>query len=59
VPGDVLYSIGASAFLPLSGGATDCVPPTKTTSMDTNGNPLKALSDTTVTPKEIDFAGCS
>ena len=59
VPGDVLYSIGASAFLPLSGGATDCVPPAKTTSMDTNGNALKALSDTTVTPKEIAFAGCS
>ena len=56
---DVLYSIGASAFTPLSGGSTDCAPPTKTTSMDTNGNPLKALPGTTVTAKEIDFAGCS
>jgi hypothetical protein len=57
--GDVLYSIGASAFIPLSGGAGDCAPPTKTTSIDTNGNPLKALPGTIVTPKEIDFAGCS
>jgi hypothetical protein len=57
--GDVLYSIGASAFTPLSGGLTDCVPSSKTTSLDTNGNPLKASPGTTVTPKEIDFAGCS
>jgi hypothetical protein len=57
--GDVLYSIGASAFVPLSGGSTDCAPPTKTTSIDTNGNPLKALSGATVVPREIDFAGCS
>jgi hypothetical protein len=56
---DVLYSIGASASIPLSGGSTDCVPPTKTTSLDTNGNPLKARLGMTVTPKEIDFAGCS
>jgi hypothetical protein len=57
--GDVLYSIGASALIPLSGGSTDCTQPTKTTNMDTNGNPLKALPGTTVTPKDIDFAGCS
>ena len=59
VSGDVLYSIGASAFTPLSGGAGDCVPPTKTTSLDTNGNPLIASPGTTVTPKEIDFTGCT
>jgi hypothetical protein len=57
--GDVLYSIGASAFTPLSGGVGDCVPPTKTTSLDTNGNPLIASPGTTVTPKEIDFTGCT
>jgi len=57
--GDVLYSIGASAFIPLSGGVGDCVPSTKTTSLDTNGNPLKAVPGTTVVPMEIDFAGCS
>jgi hypothetical protein len=56
--GDVLYSIGASAFIPLSGGVSDCGP-TKTTSLDTNGNPLKAVPGTTVVPMEIDFAGCS
>jgi hypothetical protein len=57
--GDVLYSIGAGAFIPLSGGVGDCVPPTKTTSVDTNGNALKAVPGTTVVPMEIDFAGCS
>jgi hypothetical protein len=57
--GDVPYSIGASAFVPLSGAVGDCAPPSKTTSMDTNGNPLKAVPGTTVVPKEIDFAGCS
>ena len=57
--GDVLYSIAANAFVPLSGGSADCSPPVKTTSMDTNGNPLKALPGTTVTPKQIDFAACS
>ena len=56
--GEVLYSIGASAFTPLSGGVSDCVPPAKTTSSDTNGNPLMATPGTTVTPKEIDFTGC-
>ncbi len=57
--GDVLYSIGASAFIPLSGGADDCVPPSKTTNMDMNGNPLKASPGTTISPKDIDFTGCS
>ena len=57
--GDVLYSIGATASTPLSGGLGDCTPSTKTTSLDANGNPLKALSGTTVVPKEIDFSGCS
>ena len=56
--GDVLYSVGASAFIPLSGGVSDCGPP-KTTSLDTTGNPLKAVPGTTVVPMEIDFAGCS
>jgi len=57
--GDVLYSIAANAFVPLSGGSADCSPPVKTTSMDANGNPLKALPGTTIAPKQIDFAACS
>jgi hypothetical protein len=57
--GDVLYSVTASAFAPLSGGSTDCVPPSKTTSLDMNGNPSKATPGTTVVPPEIDFKGCS
>lgn len=57
--GNVLYSVSANAFIPMSGGATDCTPPSQTVSMDTNGNALKASPGTTVTPKEIDFTSCS
>ncbi len=57
--GNVLYSVGANAFIPMSGGATDCTPPSQTISVDANGNPLKVSPGTTVTPKEIDFTGCS
>lgn len=57
--GSVPYSIAASAFVPLSGGTGDCVPATKTTSSDMDGNPLKAVAGGTVVPQEIDFTGCS
>ncbi len=52
----VLYSIRADAFVPMSGG---CVPSSITTSLDTLGNPLKVVPGSPVTPKEIDFSGCS
>jgi hypothetical protein len=55
----VLYSIRAEAFMPLSGGTSDCTPSSVTTSLDTLGNPLKAVTGPPVTPKEIDFSGCS
>jgi hypothetical protein len=57
--GDVLYTIGANAFAPMDGGTTDCKPPSQSTSKDSNGNPLKAVAGSTVTPMEIDFGGCS
>lgn len=57
--GNVLYSVGANAFVPMGGGATDCTPPSKTVNVDANGNPLKATPGAAVTPKEIDFTGCS
>ncbi|MGA8678784.1 MAG: hypothetical protein WB621_26500 [Candidatus Acidiferrales bacterium] len=57
--GNVLYSVGANAFIPMSGGTTDCTPPSQTISVDANGSPLKVSPGTTVTPKEIDFTGCS
>jgi hypothetical protein len=57
--GDVLYSIGANAFLPLGGGTADCSPPSITTSLDANGNPLKVSPGATVTPQELDFRNCS
>ena len=57
--GNVPYSIAASASVPMSGGTPDCSPSTQTTSVDTNGNPLKATGGATVIPHELDFSGCS
>jgi hypothetical protein len=57
--GDVLYSVGASAFMPLSGGTADCSPQSITTNLDANGNPLRVNPGVTVTPKELDFRNCS
>ena len=59
VAGDVPYTVRADAFVPLSGGTMDCVPSFKTTSQDSMGNPLKAVPGPPITPKEIDFTGCS
>ena len=58
-PSPVLYSIRADAFVPMSGGTSDCMPSSVTTTLDTLGNPLKAVTGPPVTPKEIDFSGCS
>lgn len=55
--GDVLYSVHADASTTL--GATDCTPASKSTSLDATGNPLKVSPGASVTPKEIDFSGCS
>jgi hypothetical protein len=58
--GNVLFTIKANAFVPLSGGTLDCTPPSSiTTSLDSLGNPLKAVPGSPITPKEIDFTGCS
>jgi hypothetical protein len=57
--GDVLYSIRANAFVPLSGGTSDCTPSSISTSLDSGGNPLKAIPGPAVTAKEINFSGCS
>jgi hypothetical protein len=58
-PSPVLYSIRADAFVPMSGGTSDCTPSSITTTLDTLGNPLKAVPGPPVTSKEIDFSGCS
>ena len=57
--GDVLFSVEADATKPMSGGASICSPSSMTTTMDTNGMPLKVTAGTTTTAKELDFAGCS
>jgi hypothetical protein len=55
--GDVLYTVRADASD--ASGANDCMQPSKTTSLDANGNPLKVSPGATVTPQEIDFKGCT
>ena len=59
--GDVLYSVEAQAFKPLTlnGGTPDCAQSELTTAEDTTGLPLKALPATTSNVAELDFAGCS
>lgn len=59
VSGDVLYSIRANAFVPLSGGTSDCMPGSNTVTQDSSGNPLKAIPGQVIPPKEMDFTGCS
>lgn len=56
--GNVLYTVGASAAVPMTGTA-DCSPSTLTTSQDTMGNPLKVTPGATTNAKQIDFSGCS
>jgi len=55
--GEVLYTVRADASD--ASGANDCMQPSKTTSLDANGNPLKVSPGATVTPQEIDFKGCT
>jgi hypothetical protein len=57
--GDVLFAVEADATKPMSGGASICSPSSMTTTMDTNGMPLKVTAGATTTAKELDFAGCS
>jgi hypothetical protein len=57
--GDVLFSVEADATQPMSGGVAICMPSGLTTSLDTNGMPLKVTAGASTTAKELDFAGCS
>ena len=57
--GDVLFTVDARAFVPMSGGTTDCTPPETTAAKDTTGQPLKAIAATTTNVARIDFSGCS
>src|SRR5260370_22843081 len=57
--GDVLFTVDARAFVPMSGGTTDCTPPEITAAKDTAGPPLKAIAATTTNVARIDFRGCA
>src|SRR5712692_4050413 len=57
--GDVLFTVDARAFVPMSGGTADCAPPENTSSKDDSSQPLKAIAGTTTNVARIDFSGCS
>jgi hypothetical protein len=57
--GDVLFAVTATATLPDSGGAVDCMPFALTTSSDINNQPLKVVAGAAATVARIDFVGCS
>jgi len=59
--GDVLFTVGAQAAAPMSGGTPDCSPPEIMTSKDagTPPQPLKVTAGMTSNVAEIDFSGCS
>lgn len=60
VSGPVLYTVSASASVPMSGGtANDCMPPLLTTSSDINNQPLQVTAGMTTTVARLDFKGCS
>ena len=55
----VFYSIRADAFVPMSGGTSDCTPSSVSINLDASGNPLRAVKGPAVIPEGIDFSGCS
>jgi len=57
--GDVLFTVDARAFVPMSGGTADCAPPENTSFKDDSSQPLKAIAGTTTNVARIDFSGCS
>ena len=57
--GDVLFTVDAQAFVPMSGGTKDCMPSEISTSKDDGGLALKAIAATTTKVARIDFSGCS
>jgi hypothetical protein len=57
--GDVLFTVDALAFVPMSGGTKDCMPSEIPTSKDDGGLALKAIAATTTKVARIDFSGCS
>jgi len=57
--GDVLFTVDARAFVPMSGGTADCAPPEATSSKDDSNLPLKAIAAMTTKVARIDLSGCS
>jgi len=57
--GDMLFTVDAQAFVPMSGGTADCTPPEATATKDTNSQPLKVTAATTTNVARIDFSACS
>ena len=57
--GPVLFTVDASAAVPMSGGVADCMPSELSTSTDINNQPLQVTAGATTDVARIDFTGCS
>ncbi len=57
--GDILYSVGAQAFVPGGEGTANCSPSAVLTSLDNASNPLAAVVGTPVTAETLPFTGCT
>jgi hypothetical protein len=55
--GDVLFTVDAQAFVPMSGGTKDCMPSEIPTSKDDGGLALKAIAATTTNVARLISAG--
>ena len=57
--GTVPFTVDVRAFVPMSGGTADCMPPEMTAAKDSSAQPLSVTPATTTNVARIDFSGCS
>ena len=56
---DILYIVGAQAFVPGGEGTANCSPSSLMTSLDNASNPLAVTVGTPVTAETLTFTGCT
>ena len=57
--GDILYSVGAQAFVPGGEGTENCSPSALTTNLNDAASPLAVTVGTPVTAETLAFTGCT
>jgi hypothetical protein len=57
-PGPVIYTVDAQAFMPDSGGTSDCSPSDLQTNTAAGGGPLAVTAGTGVSASTLAFSGC-